>query len=305
MFRTASPARGSRSRSSTTPRLPVREAALGTIVTGLQLLGAAQLLSRMLLPVMSAPAPATSRRGRAPRMPTPAARSVPAQRGTTTVTFAHELRRRLAALRVLGEAIEVRNANAADSGDGNGDVDRLVHMLVQELHDLQQLESVMLDCAGTHRAATTDTVDAVQVAEAAAQTVRLATGGAVRVHGPSQPVHVRTNPTMFRQAIENLIDNAVSCGQGKPVDVIVRTVRLRRPGGVEVLVADRGPGPNRPPANRRPGSGLGLPLVRKFVHEHNGRTWATDRPGGGAIYGLWLPANHDQTDQLQPARRGA
>lgn len=297
MSRSTTPAHGARSRNE--PRLPLREAALGTAIIGLHVLGAAQVLSRKLLPVISPPAP-TGRRARGARVPLPAPAPTPGQqRGAQTVTFAHELRRRIAALRVLGEAIEVRNA--ADSDD---DVDRLVHMLVQELHDLQQLESVMLDGAG-QRANPSDTVDAVQVAEAAAQTVRLATGGEVRVQGPGQPVHLRTNPTMFRQAIENLIDNAVSCGQGRPVDVIVRTVRLRRPGGVEVLVADRGPGPNRPPANRRPGSGLGLPLVRKFVHEHRGRTWATDRPGGGAIYGMWLPTSQDQTDQLQPARRGA
>ncbi len=300
MSRTMNPTHTSRSR--TEPRLPLREAALGTAVIGLHLLAAGQLLSRKLLPVMSPPAPATSRRAHAQRIPLPT--PTPTQpRGAQTVTFAHELRRRLAALRVLGEAIEVRNA--ADPSDSADDVDRLVHMLVQELHDLQQLESVMLDGAASHRATTSDTVDAVQIAAAAAQTVRLATGGDVRVQGPGRPIHLRTDPTMFRQAIENLIDNAVSCGQGKPVEVIVRTVRLRRPGGVEILVADRGPGPNRPPASRRPGNGLGLPLVRKFVHENNGRTWATDRPGGGAIYGLWLPTNHDQADQFQSARRGA
>ncbi len=283
------------------PRLPngIGQATLGTAIIGLHILAAGQIWRRKLLPVISPPAP--TRRSRTPRMPLPAAAPTqPQQRGHQTVTFAHELRRRLAALRVLGEAIEVRNA--ADTTDGTDDVDRLVHMLVQELHDLEQLESVMLDGVPHHRDDTLDTVDAVQVAEAAAQTVRLATGGDVHIQGPDRPIHLRTNPTMFRQAIENLIENAVSCGLGKPVEVIVRTVRLRRPGGVEVLVADRGPGPNRPPASRRPGNGLGLPLVRRFVHENGGRTWATDRTGGGAIYGLWLPT---ETNQLQPARRGA
>src|SRR6266516_6953620 len=118
------------SRSRTEPRLPLREAALGTAVIGLHLPAAGRLLSRKLLPVMSPPAPATSRRAHAQRIPLPT--PTPTQpRGAQTVTFAHELRRRLAALRVLGEAIEVRNA--ADPSDSADDVDRLVHMLVQEL----------------------------------------------------------------------------------------------------------------------------------------------------------------------------
>src|SRR6266508_1266471 len=120
------------------------------------------------------------------------------------VSFAHELRRRLAALRVLSEAIEIRESEAA--------VDRLVHMLVQELYDLRQLESAML---GSPR----------------------------------------------RDALDD----------------------------VEVLVADRGPGLGRAP-DRRLAGGVGLQLVRQFAQEAGGRLWSRDREGGGALFGLWLPA---------------
>jgi signal transduction histidine kinase len=194
------------------------------------------------------------------------------------VTFAHELRRRLAALRVLSEAIEVRTADH--------DIDRLVHMLVQELHDLEQLESAML---GSPRHDALEDVDVLETAQAAAQTVGWARDSQIKVQG-SKRLRIRSNPTMLRQAIENLIDNAATCGIGAPVDVIVRYSIARRLPGIEVLVADRGPGLGRAPATRRSGGGVGLQLVRKFVQEAGGRLWSDNREGGGALFGLWLPA---------------
>lgn len=194
------------------------------------------------------------------------------------VTFAHELRRRLAALRVLGEAIQVRTSE--------DDVDRLVHMLVSELHHLEELESTML---GATKRETLEDVDVLGTAQAAAQTVSLARNSHIRVDGSRRALRIRSNPTMLRQALENLMDNAATCGPGNPVDVVVRFSVSRRLPGIEVLVADRGPGLGRAPADRRSG-GVGLPLVRKFVQESGGRLWSKDREGGGALFGMWLPA---------------
>ncbi len=205
--------------------------------------------------------------------------AAPAAPSGQNVTFAHELRRRLAALRVLSEAIEVRTAE--------DDVDRLVHMLVQELHDLEQLESAML---GSPRRDALEDVDVLEIAQAAAQTVGWARKSQIKVQSPKRSLRIRSNPTMLRQALENLIDNAATCGMGSPVDVMVRFSVARRLPGIEVLVADRGPGLGRAPASRRSGGGVGLQLVRKFVQEAGGRLWSRDRDGGGALFGLWLPA---------------
>src|SRR6266498_3684329 len=99
----------------------------------------------------------------------------------------------------------------------------------------------------------------------------------------------RSARAMLRQALENLIDNAATCGMGAPVDVVVRFSVARRVPGIEVLVADRGPGLGRAP-DRRLAGGVGLQLVRQFAQEAGGRLWSRDREGGGALFGLWLPA---------------
>jgi two-component system sensor histidine kinase KdpD len=111
------------------------------------------------------------------------------------------------------------------------------------------------------------------------------------VQGSKRSLLIRSNPTMLRQALENLIDNAATCGAGAPVEVFVGFSVARRLPGIEVLVADRGPGLGPAPASRRSGGGVGPPFVRKFVQEAGGRLWWRDREGGGAMFGLWLPAD--------------
>jgi signal transduction histidine kinase len=210
----------------------------------------------------------------------PQSNATPQGKRGDNVSFAHELRRRLAALRVLSEAIEIRKDKA--------EADRLVHMLVQELHDLKQLESEMM--LGSPRRDALDDVDVLKIAQSAALTVGWARKSQIRVQGSKRSLRIRSNPTMLRQALENLIDNAATCGMGAPVDVVVRFSVARRVPGIEVLVADRGPGLGRAPASRRAGGSVGLQLVRQFAQEAGGRLWSRDREGGGALFGLWLPA---------------
>jgi signal transduction histidine kinase len=263
---------------------PLLVPAAGALVIGLQVLAFGHAWRRTLMPAigpLEAP-PAT----RAPGRSSTGARSTRTSSSSNgngqagqNVTFAHELRRRLAALRVLSEAIEVRN------GDDD-DIDRLVHLLVRELHDLEELESAML---GTGRRDTREEVDVLEVARSAAQTVGLARHSEITVQGSRRSLRVLSNPTMLRQALENLMDNAATCGAGFPVEVLVRFSMARRLPGIEVLVADRGPGLGRASSSRRSGQGVGLPLVRKFAHQSNGRLWCHNRDGGGAVFGLWLP----------------
>jgi len=116
------------------------------------------------------------------------------------------------------------------------------------------------------------------------------------------------NPDRIRQAIENLLTNAV---RHSPPNGAV-TVEIRRAGAdTELSVTDQGPG--FPPhfidrafdrftradsARARPselhdqlgGAGLGLAIVRAIMSTHGGSATATDNPDGGARVTLRLPA---------------
>jgi signal transduction histidine kinase len=113
----------------------------------------------------------------------------------------------------------------------------------------------------------------------------VARGATVRVQAGVQ-AEVEASPTMLRQAIENLIDNAAAHGGPGGVEVDVRADPAA--GQVEVVVADRG-GAGPDPG----GNGIGLFVVRRFLDEAGGTSWVAPRDGGGSLIGLRVP--------LQPA----
>ncbi|HEV8123654.1 MAG TPA: HAMP domain-containing sensor histidine kinase [Gemmatimonadales bacterium] len=113
----------------------------------------------------------------------------------------------------------------------------------------------------------------------------------------------------LRRAIGNILRNAVEAMNGTGMlDVVVS----ERDAGVEVVVADHGPGI---PAERKArifdpyftsksdGTGLGLTLVRQTVEAHGGSIRVSDTPGGGATFRLWLPLAGGETRRSTDARR--
>ncbi|MDQ1703875.1 MAG: two-component system, OmpR family, sensor histidine kinase MprB, partial [Frankiaceae bacterium] len=113
----------------------------------------------------------------------------------------------------------------------------------------------------------------------------------------SQPVTVRGVTGRLDRAVANMLDNAGKFSPpGAPVDVA-----LAADGSL--TVADRGPGvPDEAlphvfdrfyradEARALPGSGLGLAIVQQVAEGHGGTISMANRPGGGAVAMLVLPA---------------
>ena len=197
--------------------------------------------------------------------------------------LAHELRRRMAAVRVAGEAIAVLRSKGLDPIP-------MLELLLAEVGDLDELAGEVLGDRG--RAAVPDVAVAVQ---AAARTVAVARGATVRVQGGVQ-AEVEASPAMLRQAIENLIDNAATHGGPDGVEVDVSADPAA--GQVEVVVADRG----GDAADGAGGHGIGLFVVRRFLEEAGGRSWVAPREGGGTMVGLRLPLRPEaEPDPLNTA----
>jgi two-component system sensor histidine kinase TctE len=108
--------------------------------------------------------------------------------------------------------------------------------------------------------------------------------------GPAGPVMVEGRAVLLREAVSNLIDNAIAYG-GSPGRVTV-SVREHPP---EVAVEDEGPGiaPSerervldrfyRTPGTRGEGAGLGLAIVEEIARRHRAQVAIEDRAGGRGV----------------------
>jgi len=110
--------------------------------------------------------------------------------------------------------------------------------------------------------------------------------------------HVLGDPIALREALRNLVDNAIKYGPAEAtVEVAIATDTAN--GMVIVEIRDRGPGIPEAEKSRAferfhrvgrtddTGSGLGLAIVRQVVERHGGIA-LIDRPGGGLIARLTI-----------------
>jgi signal transduction histidine kinase len=105
------------------------------------------------------------------------------------------------------------------------------------------------------------------------------------------------DPVRLRQALDNVIANALGHGGGAEVSVRAESDE----GTVGIAVTDAGPGIPADELERifdvgarlsdeRPGSGLGLPLARAIAEAHGGSLVVSSAPGEGATFVIVLPA---------------
>ncbi|MFD0904338.1 ATP-binding protein [Actinomadura sediminis] len=214
----------------------------------------------------------------------------------------HELRTPLTSMIALTDVL-AQDAAAA-SGDG-----RAARLVVAETRRLGALVEHLIEISRFDAGKAALVLDDVNAAEAVAAALD-ARGWTddVAVTGPAG-LSVRLDPRRFDVVLANLVGNAL--GHGRP-PVSVRFGAADRDGraGIEVTVTDRGPGlPDglrdaifdrfvKADAARAAseGSGLGLSIARENAMLHGGTLDAADRPGGGAVFTLWLPAGRPGED---------
>lgn len=210
--------------------------------------------------------------------------------------LAHDLRNHLTPLKARVDLIHRRAARVGDAT-----IAEHAERAQLALARLRRMIAAMLDVARLDQglfALSLQPVDLVHLAHDAAATLGVRAGGVV-VRAPEELV-VQADPDALRQALENLLANALKHSpDGVPVALEVGEEEIR--GGRLAVIGVRDQGPGIPPEvlprlferfASGPGSGelgLGLYLARGIAEAHGGTLTADSRPGQGAAFRLALP----------------
>lgn len=197
----------------------------------------------------------------------------------------HEVRSPVAALAAVAEALGDRTADATARA-------RLVGLA---LDACAAVERLVRDASVASIAL--EPVDVVRLARDVCSSAALTGRTPIAVSDPGSPLVVRADPIRLRQALDNLVRNAVAVsapGEEITIDVSAGS------GSVRIAVSDSGPGIAEVERERifepgvrldrsRPGSGLGLAVARTIVEAHGGTLSVESMVGVGSTFTIALP----------------
>jgi two-component system, OmpR family, phosphate regulon sensor histidine kinase PhoR len=216
----------------------------------------------------------------------------------------HELRTPLTAVRGYVEALMDGGLDAADAQRFLGIIERHTQRMERLVRDLlrlarldagqEPLDYVSCTVDGLFGGVETDLAAALEDRE---QTVE-------RIIAP-EAATVRADPAKLHDALRNLLENASNYSPAGS-HIIMRAARLG--DRLRLSVDDQGRGipegdlpriferfyrvdKARSRGDRDPGgTGLGLAIVRHLIELHGGSVSAANKPGGGAVFTIELPA---------------
>lgn len=228
-------------------------------------------------------------------------RAIATQQVEFVAAVSHELRTPLAVIRSAADNLADGVVHERDQAKRYGALIRDESVRLTDMVE-HVLEFAGADSPGRASRGPVDVADAVRAAVKGMEGLAAERGGSLVVDVSGEPLRVNGDMSHLTRALSNLLGNALKYG-GEPPRVTVRAAR--RANSVEVAVADEGAGLSNSEIPRLfepfyrgqraseaqiPGSGLGLALVRRIVESHGGRVSAGNRPEGGALFTIQLPA---------------
>jgi len=218
--------------------------------------------------------------------------------GELTASIAHELNQPLGAIPTNVETAEILLKSSAP------DLDELREIVTDIRRDDQRASNVLQRLRSLLKKAPSEIKD-VDLNELAGESIQLLSplsiAREVKLNGFTAPMSlpIRGDPVQLQQVIVNLIVNAMDAMSKMPrAERRVTVDTARADNFAEVSVSDTGPGiPSEKIkevfepffTTKAQGMGLGLSIARTIVEAHNGRIWADNKAGGGAVFHVSLP----------------
>jgi signal transduction histidine kinase len=216
-------------------------------------------------------------------------------------TVSHELRTPMSSIQGLAEILKAGKIENPEQRE------RYLSLMVGESARLSRFLHNILDFGRIERDAITynfATADLGGIVREAVDVFRPAIESqafSLAVHCPDHPVERRVDADAVKQALINLIDNAIKYSEGrKNIEITLEAgdeVEIRvRDHGIGIAAADLGRIFDKffraESASRlRPqGAGLGLKITRHIMEAHGGRVRVESEPGRGSTFSLVFPA---------------
>lgn len=226
--------------------------------------------------------------------------------GQLAAGLAHEIRNPLTAMRSLVQM-------ARQSGGASALDDQDIEILSVEIERLNELVQSFLDFARPPKLSR----KLVNLGAVIQRTVQLTQsridrqGIDIKLDLPEQGVELSADPQQLQQVMLNLVLNAVeSQPKGGKIEIRLRESQSAKDvREIEVQVADEGLG--IPPdildrifdpffSTKDAGTGIGLAICKRIVEDHSGSLIPQNRPQGGAIFTMLLPALQPESVSTNP-----
>jgi signal transduction histidine kinase len=230
----------------------------------------------------------------------------------------HELKSPIASLKLYLQTLGRRNIEEDQKQD-------FYRSMLKDVDRLDQLINHLLDVARLDHQKSSAKQDESQLIRVDNLLSGLADLTRQRYNLPSDAIQLELEPIQITGReldlnilFRNLMDNAAKYASDPP-EVLVVLEMAGKPGWLRVTISDNGPGIPRKMRRRvfgrfvrlgnelertKPGTGLGLFLVRSVLKQLKGKITLDDRPKGkGTRFDVWLP-NAERVEVIGPSPLG-
>jgi len=236
--------------------------------------------------------------------------------GEVARRLAHEIKNPLTPIQLSAERLRRKYLQSMPPDEARI-LDRATHTIVQQVEAMKEMVNAFSEYA---RAPDLD-INRFDIGHLASEVVDLyrsqeKTGIAISLDTEENLPKIAADIGRMRQILHNLLRNAVEALEHSVdgrIDIRVKLVDYHGIELIEVLVEDNGPGFKTgslaqvfdPYVTSKPkGTGLGLAIVKKLVEEHAGIIEAENRPEGGAVLRIRLPATEAARESMMAMMPG-